>query len=63
MATVLLDALKKVVTLSESQFELPEHVLADVARLATKTKSSKVGECYRFFKTAPKIKVCLYIWL
>ena len=35
MAAVLLDALKKVVTLSESQFELPEHVLADhIARLA-----------------------------
>ena len=35
MAAVLLDALKKVVTLSESQFELPEHVLADITRLAT----------------------------
>ena len=41
MAAVLLDALEKVVTLSESQFELPEHVLADIARLATKTKSPK----------------------
>ena len=35
MAAVLLDALKEVVTLSKSQFELPEHVLADIARLAT----------------------------
>ena len=35
MATVLLDALEKVVTLSEPQFELPEDVLADVARLVT----------------------------
>ena len=63
MAAVLLDALEKVVTLSESQFELPEHVLADIARLATKIKSpksSKEGECYPFFKTAPKIKVCIY---